>query len=110
MDVREVMTPDVVVASPDDTLQHAAEMMIDIDRMLILLDAAQSTGLPVWVGFTCEPDAQGVVCLRNGEPLCDALAVIEDRQIDLVNIMHTEVEYIDASLDVVQSNWSSTAW
>ena len=31
MDVREVMTPDVVVASPDDTLQHAAEMMIDID-------------------------------------------------------------------------------
>jgi CBS domain-containing protein len=31
MDVREVMTPDVVIASPDDTLQHAAEMMIDID-------------------------------------------------------------------------------
>jgi len=31
MDVREVMTPDVVVASPDDTLQHAAEMMVDID-------------------------------------------------------------------------------
>jgi CBS domain-containing protein len=31
MYVREVMTPDVVVASPDDTLQHAAEMMIDID-------------------------------------------------------------------------------
>ena len=31
MNVREVMTPDVVIASPDDTLQHAAEMMIDID-------------------------------------------------------------------------------
>jgi CBS domain-containing protein len=31
MDVRQVMTPDVVVASPDDTLQHAAEMMVDID-------------------------------------------------------------------------------
>jgi CBS domain-containing protein len=31
MDVREVMTPDVVIASPDDTLQHAAEMMVDID-------------------------------------------------------------------------------
>ena len=31
MYVREVMTPDVVVASPDDTLQRAAEMMIDID-------------------------------------------------------------------------------
>ncbi|NNE63162.1 MAG: homocysteine S-methyltransferase family protein, partial [Gammaproteobacteria bacterium] len=67
------------------------EMMIDIDRMLILLDAARSTGLPVWVGFTCEPNAQGVVCLRNGEPLSDALAAIENREVDLVNIMHTEV-------------------
>ena len=70
------------------------EMMIDIDRMLILLDAAQSTNLPVWVGFTCEPDSRGVVCLRNGEPLSDALAAIENRKVDLVNIMHTEVEDI----------------
>jgi CBS domain-containing protein len=31
MNVREIMTPDVVVASPDDTLQHAAELMADID-------------------------------------------------------------------------------
>jgi CBS domain-containing protein len=31
MHVREVMTPDVVIASPEDTLQRAAEMMIDID-------------------------------------------------------------------------------
>ena len=31
MKVSEVMSPDVRIASPDDTLQHAAEMMIDID-------------------------------------------------------------------------------
>ena len=31
MNVREIMTPDVVNASPDDTLQHAAELMADID-------------------------------------------------------------------------------
>jgi CBS domain-containing protein len=31
MYVREVMTPDVVIASPEDTLQCAAEMMVDID-------------------------------------------------------------------------------
>ena len=31
MYVREVMTSDVVIASPEDTLQRAAEMMIDID-------------------------------------------------------------------------------
>lgn len=82
------------------------EMMIDIDRMLILLDAASSTGVPVWVGFTCEPNEQGVVCLRNGEPLIDALAAIENRQVDLVNIMHTEVEDIDVCLDTLQASWS----
>ena len=82
------------------------EMMIDIDKMLILLDAAQSTGLPVWVGFTCEPDAQGIVCLRNGEPLSDALAAIADRQVDLVNIMHTEVGDIDACIEALRSSWS----
>ncbi|NNE62744.1 MAG: homocysteine S-methyltransferase family protein, partial [Gammaproteobacteria bacterium] len=82
------------------------EMMIDIDRMLILLDAARSTGLPVWVGFTCEPNAQGVVCLRNGEPLSDALAAIENREVELINIMHTEVEDIDVCLQTLQSNWS----
>ncbi len=31
MNVREVMTQDVKIASPEDTLQHAAEMMVDID-------------------------------------------------------------------------------
>jgi CBS domain-containing protein len=31
MNVREIMTPDVVIAAPDDTLQHAAELMADID-------------------------------------------------------------------------------
>ncbi len=82
------------------------EMMIDIDKMLILLDAARSTGLPVWVGFTCKPNAQGVVCLRNGEPLSDALIAIRDRHVDLVNIMHTEIEDIDACLETMQSNWS----
>jgi S-methylmethionine-dependent homocysteine/selenocysteine methylase len=81
------------------------EMMIDIDKMLILLDAAIATGLPVWVGFTCEPDAQGNICLRNGEPLRDALAALAKRPVDLVCIMHSEVEHIDASLDTLQSSW-----
>lgn len=82
------------------------EMMIDIDKMLILLDAAQATGLPVWVGFTCAPDAEGVVRLRNGEPLHDALAALEGRQVDVVNIMHSEVEHIDTCLEALQSHWS----
>ena len=49
---------------------------------------------------------RGLVRLRNGELLSDTLAALEDQQIDLVNIMHTEVEHIDACLEVVQSSWS----
>jgi S-methylmethionine-dependent homocysteine/selenocysteine methylase len=82
------------------------EMMIDIDRMLEILEAAQSSGLPVWVGLTCSLDHKNVVTLRNGEQLSAALAAISDKQVDLVNIMHTEVEDIDACLEVVRANWS----
>ena len=82
------------------------EMMIDIDRMLVLLDAVQATGLPVWVGFTCAADAQDTVRLRNGEALADALAAIRDRPVDLAGIMHTEVEDIDACVEALRSNWS----
>ena len=81
------------------------EMMIDIDKMLILLDAALATGLPVWVGFTCEPDSGVAIRLRNGELLSDAIAAFENRKVDLVNIMHTEVDHVDACLDVLQSCW-----
>jgi S-methylmethionine-dependent homocysteine/selenocysteine methylase len=81
------------------------EMMIDIDKMLILLEAARSTGLPVWVGITCEPDSNGIICLRNGEPLIDALDCIDNSQVDMINIMHTEVEYVGACLDVLNTHW-----
>jgi S-methylmethionine-dependent homocysteine/selenocysteine methylase len=36
----------------------------------------------------------------------DALAAIDARHVDLVNIMYTEVSDIDACLDVVQAHWS----
>ena len=82
------------------------EMMIDIDRMLILLDAAVAVGLPVWVGFSCEINEQGVPRLQQeGVLLSVALDAIKDRPVDLINIMHTEVVDIHACLDVLQANW-----
>lgn len=95
---------EIMVAAGADLLM--LEMMIDIDRMLVSLEAAQTVGLPVWAGLSCEPDKRGVMCLYSGDTLSDALAVLADRQVDLVNIMHTEVEYVDACLDVVLKAWS----
>ena len=82
------------------------EMMVDTDRMLVVLEAAQATGLPVWVGLSCEPDDTGTMCLLNGDRLADVLAELKDRDVPLVSIMHTEVEDVDACLDVVAEHWS----
>lgn len=81
------------------------EMMVDIERLVVTLEAAQTSGLPVWVGLSCKPDESGVVNLLRGGTLADALEAISDRNVLLVNIMHTEVEHIDACLDVVQDCW-----
>ena len=109
--------PPSLKALKDETARQAAimaaagadllmlEMMVDIDRMLVTLNSAQSSGLPVWVGLTCKPGIDGSMVLRNGEPLVDALAAIDGRDVDLVNIMHTEVSDIDACLDVLQAHW-----
>ena len=82
------------------------EMMIDIERMLVVLEAAQSSGLPVWVGFSCEVDDEGVVRLWDGPRLEDAIDALQDKNVPLISIMHTDVKYVDASLDVLQANWS----
>ncbi|MEM7346798.1 MAG: homocysteine S-methyltransferase family protein [Chloroflexota bacterium] len=82
------------------------EMMIDIERMLVTLEAAQTSGLPVWVGFTCEVDDEGVVRLWDGPTLADAITAIQDKNVPLISIMHTDVKYVDAALEVLQANWS----
>ncbi len=81
------------------------EMMVDIDRMLVTLEAARTSGLPVWVGLTCEPDRTGRICLRNGEPLSDALTALIGLHVPLLSIMHSHVDHIDASLDVTERHW-----
>lgn len=80
------------------------EMMIDIDKMLVALEAAATTGLPVWPGLTCEP-VDGAMCLRNGERLVDAIEALKQYDVPLISIMHSKVEYVDACLDVLDTHW-----
>lgn len=87
------------------------EMMINIDRMLRLMAAARSTGLPVWVGFTVGTEdgklhTPGAMTLRDGELLADAIAALDGFDVDLITIMHTDVALIDPCLDVMFEKWS----
>jgi homocysteine S-methyltransferase len=81
------------------------EMMVDVERMLILLDSAQKTGLPVWVGFSCDLDEGSVPRLLNGPALVDGIEAVKGKDVPFVFIMHTEVEYVEACVDVLQANW-----
>ena len=81
------------------------EMMIDIEQMLTTIEAAQSAGLPIWIGLTCEPDTSGAMCLRNGDKLNEAILALRPYKPDVINIMHTEVEYVEQSLNILQKNW-----
>ncbi len=82
------------------------EMMMDVERLMIVLAAAQKSGLPVWVGFSCAIDKKKRVRLLQGPTLIEGLEAIKDKNVPVVNIMHTEVEDVNACLDVVQANWS----
>ncbi|MGF1444899.1 MAG: homocysteine S-methyltransferase family protein [Pikeienuella sp.] len=81
------------------------EMMVEIDRMLTTLEAAQTCGLPVWVGLSAKPNDAGLMCLYRGEPLADAVAALAERAPAGITIMHTEVAYVDACLDILDGAW-----
>ena len=81
------------------------EMMADIERTQVALEAAQKIGLPVWVGFSCVLDEIGEPFLLYGPPLAEGIKAIQDYDVPVITIMHTEVEYVPACLDVLKDNW-----
>jgi len=81
------------------------EMMAEIEPMMALLDGALRTQLPVWVGLSCELDQHSEVILIGGERLVDAIAALEDRDVPLLNIMHTDVTIVSRCLDVLDRCW-----
>ena len=82
------------------------EMMVDIDRLMVTLEAAADTHLPVWVGVSCKLNEDDKMCLLNGEPLQKAIRSIPKTQVDLINIMHTDVGFVDGCLEILSSEWS----
>lgn len=94
------------------------EMMIDIDRMKAVFQGATASGLPIWAGLSCATDKDGVVRLQNGSAdedghkrsasgasLEDAVAVLRELDIPMINIMHTDVIFVDACLDILDEKW-----
>ncbi|MBX2870201.1 MAG: homocysteine S-methyltransferase family protein [Acidiferrobacterales bacterium] len=80
------------------------EMLSHIDKLIACIDGAAAAGLPVWAGLSLKP-INGEMRLLGGESLIEAVRVIKDKNVPLINIMHTEVEHIEACLDILQTHW-----
>ncbi|MEL7158320.1 MAG: homocysteine S-methyltransferase family protein, partial [Actinomycetota bacterium] len=82
------------------------EMMRDLEQTGVILDAVETTGLPVWLGFAAEVDDNGDPCLiYRGLPLGEAIDGLAGRRIEAMVLMHTEVHHIDRCLDAVLAQW-----
>ena len=82
------------------------EMMVDIDRMMVTLEASLEANLPVWVGLSCKRNEANQICLLNGEPLDGAVKCLAGLGVDVLNIMHTDVKYVDDCLSVLSTEWT----
>ena len=81
------------------------EMMRDIDHTQACLDGALATGLPVWMGLSCYLD-DGVPMMWAGtDTLAAFMQRFGDSSVEVMSVMHTETEDVDACLDIVQAKW-----
>jgi len=95
---------DIMVAAGADVIM--LEMMVDLPNLEIMLGAVSDAGLPVWAGLTCRPGGDGMIALRRGDSLADAIGLLHAHGVDVVNVMHTEVEDISASVAAVGALWN----
>ena len=87
----------------------ALEMMLDVEQTRYAIEAAISTGLPVWVGFSCKPseDGEEVLLLHSqGETFGEALPELLAVGGSLMSVMHTEVQDVAPALEVLKQHWT----
>jgi len=80
--------------------------MIDQANLEVTIEAVRDTGLPVWAGVTTGRAPDGTIRLRRGDPLAPAVRALATGGAELINIMHTEVEFVADSIDAVRRDWN----
>lgn len=93
-----------------------AEMMCDIDNASMVIKAAVSTGLPVWIGYSVliDEDSTDVKGLRwknarnvnAADNLASILDILGSLGGQAAGIMHTTVKDTDTALEVLGQHWT----
>jgi S-methylmethionine-dependent homocysteine/selenocysteine methylase len=85
------------------------EMIEDIEQGSLAVQAACSTGLPVWLGFSCQRNEAGEIMLWEREhSLVDGVQAISQIGGSAAFIMHTEVADTTEALALLKSCWQGT--
>jgi S-methylmethionine-dependent homocysteine/selenocysteine methylase len=90
----------------------ALEMMYSAEHVAPAIRATLATGLPIWVGFSCQVTGEGTVQLLDGSPLATGLrqtlallAPLPSGRV-AVTVMHTLTQDIASALEIVRQHWS----
>ena len=85
----------------------ALEMMSALEHAEPALEAARSTGLPVWLGLSADHAADGrLTGWQSPERSFDEfVASLSPAGVDAMLVMHTDVDSVDEALDSVFRHW-----
>ena len=90
------------------------EMLRDVERASVIVEAALETGIPVWSGFSSMVVAGKPVMALGEYTTGDAIVFEEmlERVMalggDMAIVMHSEVEHIGPTLEVMKKKWNGT--
>jgi len=82
------------------------EMMREIDHTEVCLEAALTTGLPVWLGVSRFIKDGGSMMGEGHDTLEAFMQKFGSAPIEVLSVMHTEADDVDACLDVIQQHWN----
>ena len=85
------------------------EMMQHPERMEMTIEAALSTGLPVWAGLSARAESDGSILSRLSEsdiPLAELAARIPQTGIDAAGIMHSSVDVTGPALTILADQFN----
>ncbi len=82
------------------------EMIEDIEQGSLAVQAACSTGLPVWLGFSCKRNEAGDIMLwERGHTLVEGVKAISKIGGSAAFIMHTEVSDTTEAFAILKTCW-----
>ena len=86
----------------------ALEMMEDTRHSVMALETARETGLPIWLGISCRIADDGTTLVGfdfPNTPIEETLQALLSCEPDVVNIMHSDPDAIEAAISTLRRLW-----